>query len=212
MAMRPAGSVGQTPGVRCCNGPPGMGQRSLDRTDLPRSRHDRDPYRRVASQLFGSGSPAAVSPVTRDGAEDYPGHELPDPELRANEELRCVLEIMTLFSADYISGDEDGILGLKKTLGQLRSSDWFTELGSKIEEKLNYLEDSLDAFGEQLGAEVRAAQEALAARACDNNRRCSLESGVDSWRCSGRAEVPSAQPTVPRRLGSITSPRIKGFV
>ena len=105
---------------------------------------------------------AAVSPVTRDGAEYDPGQERPDPELRANEELRCVLEIMTLFSADYISGDEDGIPGLKKTLDQLRSSDWFTELGSKIEEKLNYLEVSLDAFGEQLGAEVLAAQEALA--------------------------------------------------
>ena len=83
---------------------------------------------------------SAVSPVTRDGAEYDPGQERPDPRtVRANEELRCVLEIMDLFSANYISGDEDGIPSLKKTLDQLRSSDWFTELGSEIDEKLNYL-------------------------------------------------------------------------
>lgn len=79
---------------------------------------------------------------------------------RATRELRCVLEIMALFSADYLSGDEDGLPGLKKTLGRLRGSDWFTELGPRMSEKLDHLEDSLGALGRQLETEVRLAREA----------------------------------------------------
>jgi hypothetical protein len=104
---------------------------------------------------------AAVSPVAQHGAEYQTGQERPDPELKANEELRCVLEIMTLFSADYLSGDGDGIPGLKKTLGQLRSRAWFVELGPTISERLDHLVGSLDSFGGQLGTEIRLAQGGL---------------------------------------------------
>jgi hypothetical protein len=104
----------------------------------------------------------AVSPATRDDAESPAGQERLDQELRANEELRVVLEIMALFSADYISGEEDGIPGLQKTLRQLRGSHWAAELGPKIGEKLDYVEACLNALGAQLSAEIREAREALA--------------------------------------------------
>jgi hypothetical protein len=101
---------------------------------------------------------AAASPESA-GTEDQ---EHLDQERRTTEELRCVLEIMVLFSTDYLSGTEDGIPGLTKTLDQLRSRDWFTEMGPQLNRKLNYLEISLNAFGEKLGDEVAAAVEALA--------------------------------------------------
>jgi hypothetical protein len=103
----------------------------------------------------------AVSPVAKNGAEYQTGQERPDPELKANEELRCVLEIMTLFSADYLSGDGDGIRGLKKTLSQLRDRAWFVDLGPTMSEKLDYLVGALDSFGGQLGAEIRLARDGL---------------------------------------------------
>lgn len=105
----------------------------------------------------------AVTPVVQDEAESYQGQGNPDPEVKAIEELRCVLEIMALFSADYLSGEgDDGIPGLKNSLRRLRGNDWFTELGPKTSEKLDYLEASLETLGKQLDAEVRMAREALA--------------------------------------------------
>jgi hypothetical protein len=87
--------------------------------------------------------------------------ERTDLEYRAAGELRCVLEIMAYFSDGYLSGDEDGLLRLKTTLGRLRDSDWFTDLGPKLRVKLDHLERSLDALGEQLEAEVSLAWEAV---------------------------------------------------
>jgi hypothetical protein len=109
---------------------------------------------------------AAVAPAAPGDAQPYPGQEgarreLTDREFRANEELRCVLEIMALFTADYLSGDEDGLPGLKKTLGRLRGSDWFSELGRRMSEKLDRLEDSLGAVGRQLEAELHLARTAV---------------------------------------------------
>jgi hypothetical protein len=104
---------------------------------------------------------AAVSPAGDPGVPD-PRQERHDPEFRATEELRCVLEIMVLFSDDYIAGDGDGIPGLKNSLHHLRSNEWFTEMGQRLSSKLGYLEDSLDAFGDQLTSEVTAARAALA--------------------------------------------------
>jgi hypothetical protein len=104
---------------------------------------------------------AAVSPIAQNGAGYQTGQERPDPELKANEELRCVLEIMTLFSADYLSGDGDGIPGLKKTLSRLRSRAWFVDLGPTMSEKLDQLVVSLHSFGEQLGTEIRLARDGI---------------------------------------------------
>jgi len=105
---------------------------------------------------------AAVSLPDQGPGKPPPGRADPDPERRAAEELRCVLEIMVLFSADYVSGDEDGINGLKKTLDELRSKDWFQEMGSRLRGKLDYLKSSLDTFGLQLSDEVAAARRVLA--------------------------------------------------
>lgn len=99
-----------------------------------------------------------TAPVMGEPALD---RERTDLEYRAAGELRCVLEIMAYFSADYLSGDEDSLLSLKTTLGRLRDSDWFTDLGPKLSAKLDDLERSLDALGGQLEAEVRLAREAL---------------------------------------------------
>lgn len=101
---------------------------------------------------------AAASPESA-GAEDQ---EHLDQERRTTEELRCVLEIMVLFSTDYLSGTGDGIPGLTKAIDQLRNKDWFTEMGPRLSGKLNYLEISLNAFGEKLGDQITAALEALA--------------------------------------------------
>ena len=101
---------------------------------------------------------AAASPQSA-GAE---GQEHLDQERRTTEELRCVLEIMVLFSTDYLSKSGDGILGLTKALNQLRHKDWFTEMGPRLSSKLNYLEAFLNASGEKLGDEITAALEALA--------------------------------------------------
>jgi hypothetical protein len=103
----------------------------------------------------------AVLPAIRD-AELYHDKKRLDRERRSDEELRCVLEVMALFSADYLAGGEDGIPGLTETLRQLRRSDCFTELGPAMGEKLDSLEAALDAHAERLGVEVRKALEALA--------------------------------------------------
>jgi hypothetical protein len=103
---------------------------------------------------------ATSVPPAAQGQPD-PGRERTDREYRAAEELRCVLEIMALFSAEYLSGDEDGLLCLKTTLGRLRGSDWFTDLGPRLSAKLDQLEASLDAAGRQLEAEVRLAREVV---------------------------------------------------
>jgi hypothetical protein len=104
---------------------------------------------------------AAIAPARQDGAEPYLRQGRLDHEVKSNEELRCVLEVMTLFSADYLTGDEDGLPGLRKTFRQLRDSAPFTELGPKTSEKLDGLEAFLDALGRQLGVEFRAARKAL---------------------------------------------------
>lgn len=102
----------------------------------------------------------AVRPAIMSDGQPYPGLEDADREFRANEELRCVLGIMTLFSAGYLSGDEDGLRGLRKTLELLQGSGWFTGLGPTMRGKLDRLDDSLDALGRQLEAEVQLARAA----------------------------------------------------
>lgn len=104
---------------------------------------------------------ASVLPAAPGGGQPALDRERTDLEYRAAGELRCVLEIMAFFSADYLSGDEDSLLRLRTTLGRLRDSDWFADLGLKLGAKLDYLEHSLDALGGQLEAEVRLAREAL---------------------------------------------------
>jgi len=102
----------------------------------------------------------AVLPAIEEAELDQDNERL-GRERRSDEELRCVLEIMALFSADYRSGDEDGIPGLKETLRQLRGSDCFTELGPAMAKRLNSLEAELDSYSERLGAEVLLARETL---------------------------------------------------
>ena len=104
---------------------------------------------------------ASVLPTAPVTGQPAPDRERTDPEYRAAGELRCVLEIMALFSADYLSGDEDSLLRLKTTLGRLRDSDWFTDLGPKLRAKLDDLEVSLGTLGRQLEAEVRLARKAV---------------------------------------------------
>lgn len=104
---------------------------------------------------------ALALPTAPAGAVGGLDRERTDLEYRAAGELRCVLEIMAYFSADYLSGDEDSLLRLKTTLGRLRDSDWFTDLGPKLSAKLDGLERSLDVLGGQLEVEVRLAREAL---------------------------------------------------
>lgn len=98
-----------------------------------------------------------------DGGPDgtHPAQEQPDREQRAAQELRCVLEIMILFATDYISGNGDGITGLKKTLNLLKNEDWFVAMGVQLGSKLDYLGGSLDLFSNQLRDEVIAARHAL---------------------------------------------------
>lgn len=105
---------------------------------------------------------ASVLPAAPDGGRPALGRERTDLEYRAAGELRCVLEIMALFSAEYLSGEEDGLPRLKATLGRLRDSDWFTELGPKLRAKLDDLEASLDERGRHLAAEVDLARQAVA--------------------------------------------------
>jgi hypothetical protein len=104
---------------------------------------------------------ALALPTAPAGGQPALDRERTDLEYRAAGELRCVMEIMAYFSADYLSGDEDSLLRLKTTLGRLRDSDWFTDLGPKLGAKLDGLERSLDALGGQLEVEVRRAREAL---------------------------------------------------
>jgi hypothetical protein len=101
----------------------------------------------------------AVWPALHD-AELYHDEQRLDRERRSNEELRCVLAIMAMFAADYLTGDEqDGIPGLKETLRQLRYSDCFTTLGPTMSKRLDFLEAALDEHGARLGTEVRRAGE-----------------------------------------------------
>jgi hypothetical protein len=99
----------------------------------------------------------AVLPAIHD-AELYRDMRRLDRERRSDEELRCVLEVMALFSADYLAGGEDGISGLNETLRQLRGSDCFTELGPAMGEKLAYFEAALNEHAKRLGDEVRRAR------------------------------------------------------
>ncbi len=102
----------------------------------------------------------ALPPALADG-QPAPYRERTDLEYRAAGELRCVLEIMAYFSAGYLSGDEDGLSRLTMTLGRLRDSGWFADLGPQLSAKLDDLERSLAALGARLKAEVRLAREAL---------------------------------------------------
>lgn len=105
---------------------------------------------------------AAVPPAAAGDLRSYPSQRRNDDRgYRETEELRCVLEIMALFSDEYLSGDDDGLPGLKKTLVRLRGSAWFTELGPGLSAKMVHLEDLLETLGRQLEAEVRLAREAL---------------------------------------------------
>jgi hypothetical protein len=104
----------------------------------------------------------AVSPASPGPREPQSDQDHLDQERRTTEELRCVLEIMVLFSTDYLSGNEDGVPALMKTLDQLRNKDWFAEMGSRLSGKLDYLCISLNAFCNKLSSEVSAARKVLA--------------------------------------------------
>ncbi|TVZ05040.1 hypothetical protein EAS64_10490 [Trebonia kvetii] len=103
----------------------------------------------------------AVSLLTQAGSERHQDQQRYDREAKADEELRCVLEIMVLFATGYLSGDDDGIPGLRMSLSRLRGSSWFTSLGPAMHERLDYLVSCLDELGGKLEAEVRMARDAV---------------------------------------------------
>jgi hypothetical protein len=84
------------------------------------------------------------------------------PEMKITEEIRCVLSIMCLFVADYLSGAGDGIAGLQQSLDSLKEDQQLLgEMGILVSQRLDQLRRLVDEEKGRLEDEMRSARQLL---------------------------------------------------